>query len=206
MDRTHGQRLDPEPLEGGEGPVELERHCNGPSARGCENAHRLRAQAPQHERHDLGRARIDPLHVVQSEEKRPILSKSAHHREQREPEQPHLRRRPVRLPHQQRGLERAPLNGRQLRQRLLDHRGEHVADGCERDLRLGVGRTGREDAEAAFPREPVRLLPERGLADPGVTLEQQCLATGRHDAQERIERLQLLAPADDLDCHRTCPP
>ena len=203
MDRTDGKGLDCKSPESLEPPIEFERHLNGPSTHGCENTHRLALQAPQHEAEDLGRARIDPLHVVEADKKRPVLSKRADDREEGEPEQAHFWRRPVRLPHQQRGLERMPLNRRHLRQGLLHHWPKHITDGCERDLCLGIGRARRQGAEAALVREPIALVPERGLADARVAFEQQCLSAGGHGLQKPIERQQLLAPSDELDCHRT---
>ena len=54
-------------------------------------------------------------------------------------------------------------------------------------------------------REPIALLPERGLADSRIALEQQCLPARGHSPQKRLERQQLLAPANHLGCHRTLP-
>jgi hypothetical protein len=68
-----------------------------------------------------------------------------------------------------------------------------------------MGRARRQDAEAALASEPIALLPKRGLADSRIALEQQCVSAGRRSLQESIEREQLLAPADDLDCHCNCP-
>src|SRR5947207_15850888 len=114
MDRPDGKGLDREPLESPECLVELERHLDRLATHGCENAYRLALQAPQHEPEDFGRARIDPLHVVEAEKKLPVLREPSHDREEREPEQSYLRRRPVRLPQQQRGPEigRASWRGR----------------------------------------------------------------------------------------------
>src|SRR5207302_6114838 len=44
---------------------------------------------------------------------------------------------------------------------------------------------------------------ERCLANPGVTLEQQCLPAVGHSTQEAIERQQLFTPAYEVDWHRT---
>src|SRR6266487_6729409 len=66
-----------------------------------------------------------------------------------------------------------------------------------------MGGARRQDAEAALACEPIPLLPERGLADPRIALEQQCLPAGGHSPQKPIERQQLLAPADELAYHRT---
>jgi hypothetical protein len=48
-------------------------------------------------------------------------------------------------------------------------------------------------------------VPDRRLPGPRIALEQQCPSAGRHGLQEPVERKQLLAPADDLACHRTFP-
>lgn len=84
-------------------------------------------------------------------------------------------------------------------QRLLHHGRKRIADACERDLCLRRRRARRQLAELALTREPFGLLPEHGLADPRVALEQQCLSAGRNRAQETIDGQQLLAPADDVD-------
>src|SRR5262249_49351744 len=73
------------------------------------------------------------------------------------------------------------------------------------DLRLRGGRTGRQKAEAALTCEAKPLVPERGLADSRIALEQQRLPAGRQSLQKRLERQQFLPPADDLACHRTPP-
>src|SRR5438270_13745162 len=66
-----------------------------------------------------------------------------------------------------------------------------------------MGRARRQDAEAVLAGEPTPLLPERCLANPGVTLEQQCLPAVGHSTQEAIERQQLFTPAYEVDWHRT---
>src|SRR6266487_5083990 len=66
-----------------------------------------------------------------------------------------------------------------------------------------MGGARRQDAEAALACEPIPLLPERGLADSRIALEQQCLPAGGHSPQKPIERQQFLGPADDLAYHRT---
>jgi hypothetical protein len=202
MDRVGRERIHCDSLERRERFVELERHLDRPPPHGCEKTNGLAIQAPHHEAEDVCGARIGPLHVVEADEKRPAASKHADDREEREPQQPHLGRRTVRLAYQQRGLERTPLKLRQLGQRLLRHRRDQVADGSESDLCLGVGRARRQDAEAMLAGEPVALLPERGLADPRIALEQHCLSAGGQGLQKRLEREEFRPPAEDLAGHR----
>ena len=145
------------------------------------------------------------MHVVERDKKWTVLSERTHDREERNPEQACVQEPLVRLPQEQCDLESAPLNRHQPRQRRVQHRCEEITDGCERDLCLGIGRARRQKAEAAFTGEAKPLVPERGLADSCIPLEQQRLPTRRYSLEERLECLQLLPPADDLGCHRTLP-
>ena len=182
----------------GEGAVELERRLDRPPAHRRQDTDRLGLQPPEHEAEDLRRARIDPLRVVDRDEQRPLLDEDPDDREQRRCEQPRLRRRPVRLADQERDLERTPLDRHELRQRLVQHRREQVADGREGRSQLGMGRARRENPEPRSRARRDALLPERRLADPRVALEQQCRPARRHSVQKLLQRNELQAPADDL--------
>jgi hypothetical protein len=52
--------------------------------------------------------------------------------------------------------------------------------------------------------EPIALVPERGLPDSRIALEQQRVSAGGNSPQKAIQRLYFLAPTDELECHRTC--
>ena len=106
--------------------------------------------------------------------------------------------RPIRLADEKRDLERTPLNRHQPRQRLVQYRREQIADRCERDLQLGLRRARREDAEATLVREANSRLPERGLADSRVALEQQRTPAGGESLEEFAQRGEFFAPTDDL--------
>jgi hypothetical protein len=97
MDRADGERLDREPLERCEGAIELKRGLDGPFAHGGQYPHLLAHQPPQHEPQHLGRARIDPLHVVERHEKRSVASERANDAEERKPEQARVRRQSIGL-------------------------------------------------------------------------------------------------------------
>ena len=97
MDRPSRKRLHREPLEGGEGTIELERRLDGPFAHGREHANRFALQPSQHEPQHLGRARIDPLHVVEPHKYRSVLSERTNDGEERNPEEARVRRLSVQL-------------------------------------------------------------------------------------------------------------
>ncbi len=122
MDRSDAERPDGEPPERREGAIEVERRLDGPFTQRRENADGLALQAPQREPQDLRGARIDPLHVVECDEQRAVPSECSHDREERNAEQARVRGLSVRLPQEQRDLERAPLDRRQPRQRRFQHR------------------------------------------------------------------------------------
>ena len=98
------------------------------------------------------------------------------------------------------------MNRRQLRQCVLDHGREEIANGCERDLCFGMGRAQHQAAGAALAgASRLPCLPS-GLADPRIPFQQQCLPAGGHSLKKPIQRQQFPAPADDLNCHLTLRP
>jgi hypothetical protein len=108
-----------------------------------------------------------------------------------------IRSRAFGLAQEEGDLERPLLRSREGAEDLLERLPEQVADRGEGEARLGLHRARRENAE---PRPGGRRGPrpqERGLADPGLALEQQ-------RAGERLGRLEegddggkLLVPADE---------
>ena len=165
-------------------------------------------QPPQHEAEHLRRARVDPLHVVERDEQRPLLSERAHGRDQRHTEHARFGRRPL-------GLRAAATRSRARAAEPVAADGrvsssvgrEQIADRRERHLRLCRGRARRQERGS---RAPVRRghprCKECGLADSGVAFDQQRLSSGRHGFEKPSQRLQLRPPADDRFCHRSAHP
>jgi len=110
VNRADGERPYGKALERSERAVELERRADRSPAHRCENADRFTLEPPEHERENLGRARVDPLHVVEREQHRPLPSERAHDRDECESEHAHLGRRPVGFTQEQCDLQRAPLD------------------------------------------------------------------------------------------------
>ncbi len=138
--RSDRQRLDREPSEPSEGAIELERRRDRlPTHRG-QGSHRVAVQASQHECEHLRRAGVQPLGVVDRDDDGVILGEHSHRREQRDSEHARVGQHSVRLPEQQRGLERTALHRRQLLQHAVQHRGKQIAECRERDLRLRLRR------------------------------------------------------------------
>jgi hypothetical protein len=102
-----------------------------------------------HEPEDLGRARVEPLRVVDREEHRVVTSQGLDDRCQGYDEQSGVWRGSFGLAHQEGALQRTTLGRRQSRCRLIDHRGEQVTDAREGSLSLRRARPQHEDAQPA---------------------------------------------------------
>ena len=74
----------------------------------------------------------------------------------------------LRLPEQQRGLERPPLDRRQLGQDVAGGSAEEVGQPRERERRLGLRGPGGQDPVPAGGGGLDAGQPQRGLADPGL--------------------------------------
>jgi hypothetical protein len=205
MDRADRERRDRQRPERCKGPVELERNRGGLPSHRRENGYRRAVQPSQHEHEHLGRAVVEPVRIVQRDEHWTLLGQRPHQRKQRESEGAGVRKPFIRLPHQQRCLESTPLDRRQPLEHATQSRGKQIAHGREGDLRLRLGRAGPQHPEVAFRCDAQCLLPEHRLPDPGMALHQQRMPAGRHGLEKRLERQQLVAPADDLGSHRSLP-
>jgi hypothetical protein len=151
------------------------------------------------ERDRCGRRRVEPLHVVHRQEHGFASAERAQRRAEGGGHGAVVRRRPVEVADQQCDLERAPLRTRQLGQQLVEHRRQQVPDRDERQSRLLARGRGAEHAIAALSGEVEAGLPDRGLADPELALEQQrarsVLGRGVEKARDLCE---FRFPADDL--------
>ena len=127
--------------------VELERRLRATAAPDAEEADPLVLQAPRDERQRaLGRV-VEPLGVVDREQRRRLLAASA----RSTPEQPQSdgaleRLLPSGLRAQQRHLQRAPLRRGQVGHGCLGHLGEQIAERGVGQLRLALARPAAQDA------------------------------------------------------------
>ena len=155
-------------------PVELRpavRHGLEPA--GSQDEDRLLGQPPQREAQHRRRGGIDPLQVVDGHDQRPAERQRAQRRERRHPDRPLVHEcPPPRTPAaQERALEGEPLRSGQARRDLVEVAVQEVAERGEGQARLGAcGRAG-EDPPAAVACLLHRPSPQRGLSDPGFSLE-----------------------------------
>ena len=107
-----------------------------------------------------------------------------------------------RLAEQQRGLERTPLDRRQLRQDVVGSGAEQVGEPCERKPGLGLRGARGQEAVAAGGGRVDAGQPEGRLADPRFALQHEhpC-PVARARVEERVECAELLLPADDPARH-----
>ena len=163
--------------------------------------HPLATQPPYRERQGPGRVGVEPLQVIHRHDHASPGGEVAQRPEHRHRDRSLVRHLPVRVRHEQRDLQRAPLGRRQIRDRVLELGLEQISECGVRQRSLGLGGTRLEHAEAALARRLDRSPPQRRLADARLTLEQQ---RGRARVQERQAPQcggHLALPADQALLH-----
>jgi hypothetical protein len=170
--RAEAQRADldarqPSPVEG---LLELRRRCRAPGEEECD---RFALEPAGGEGKRVGGRRIEPLDVVDCDQQRPAGCQRAERVQEADRDRVHLRRRIRRLGPQQRRFERAQLGNRQHRQLVCVDSVEQVDQSCEGELCLSPARPRREHAQPVLARSPDPGLPERRLADPRSTDEDE---------------------------------
>jgi hypothetical protein len=98
--------------------------CGG--AHGDDDRHRQVAQAANHECEDALCRRVEPLNVVHRQDDRPRVDESLEERDRCDGDGSNIRRRSLRLRHEQRDVKRVPLRRRQA-QAPGEHRPKQVA-------------------------------------------------------------------------------
>lgn len=140
---------------------------------------------------------IQPLHVVDSDEYRPLSGKRTEHAEQAERDGTRQRLLLLWFRAQQRHLERPPLRPGELGQIHFGDLGQQVAQCGVGQLDLGVIRPARQHPIRAAAGRGEALFPESGLPDANLTLDDQ----GHRSTLDRVEHLfdaaQLRFAADD---------
>ena len=199
-ERLHAQRLD---MLGAEGLFENRRlRSLRIGAPGEQEEHAASAEPSQRERQRARRGRVEPLEVVDRDDKRLVraqdLQRATHGYTQR------ARIDPIygRLLEKERHLERAPPRRRQPRKNLVEDVLEQIAEPRVGEPVLGLSGSGRENAQSARPRMLDACKPERRLADASFTLEHECSGPFLHPADQAADGGELLLSADDREPHR----
>lgn len=109
----------------------------------------------------------------------------------------------VRLPPQQRDLERPQLRGRQVAAHLVKDVPDEIAERGVRKLRLRFGRSRLQHAIASLAAPAYCLRPHSCLADAGLALDHEPHRPIRHALKEACERRRF-APASKHLGHYSC--
>src|SRR5207244_10227559 len=107
---------------------------------------------------------------------------------------------------EKRNSQRTPLRAGKSSDLIRD-RLEEIRERREREVALRLRWSSAQNSEAAFTCVPDGAMPERGLADSGVPLDQQGGGLMRARLEELSELAELLVPAHQLcgldsNCHR----
>ena len=198
LDGAEAERGQVEAVEAIGGPVEAERRRRraGGSLRE-QQGDRLVGQAPRSEGEHRGGGPVEPLHVVDGDDERRGARQGAQRGQGRERDGLLVRRR-AGVGDEQRGLERAPLRGGEVLQRL-GVRAEQVAERGVGEARLRLGGTRGDRPHARGLGSSDRRPPERRLADPRLARDQQRARS--RPFEEPLHALQLLVPSDELGLH-----
>ena len=140
--------------------------------------HAARAGPPQRERESERRRCVEPLNVVDREEKRPSLREQLDGAAGRGAERPWVHGLLGRALDQKCDLECPPSRRREGRQHLVQHLLEQIAEADVSEALLGLGRPRLEDAKSQRPRLLDPVEPDRGLPDSGAALEHERCGPG----------------------------
>ena len=203
LDRAHAQRADRQPgdiglPDHGLDTGRLPRRVDAPRE---QELHRQTQRAPQGEREGGSRGRVHPLVVVDREEQRSAIGQRGQDGGDGDAERPRFDRT-LRLRAQERRLERATSRGGQRGKRGIVDRSEQVAEDDIGQRPLGLRRARRQDTERPCTRRGDRGLPERGLSDPRLPLEDQRGDPIDRPVEPGVDRVELRLAPDDLACHQ----
>jgi hypothetical protein len=165
----------------------------GPGARDTQDRDPFRVQTACDEREDLRGDFVQPLHIVDDADQRPLLSDLGEQRQGGEPEEKPVRWRPG--AQSERGRERVALRDGQPLE-VIEHRRAELMEAAEGELHLRLHSGSRCDAPAVDLGGRVRE--QRALADARVTAQDHDpTGAGEHVGQETIERLTFLGAAEE---------
>ena len=198
LDGAEAERGQVEAIEAIGGPVEAERRRRGARRPLREQeADGLVRQAPCREGEHRRGGPVEPLHVVDGDDERRGARQRAQRGQGGERDGLLVRRR-AGIRDEQRRLERAPLRGGEVVQRL-GVGAEQVAERRVREARLRLGGTGGDRPHARRLRACDRRLPQRRLADARLARDEQ--RSRARPVEEPLHELQLLVPSDELGLH-----
>jgi hypothetical protein len=161
----------------------------------------LSPQAPRDERQHLGRLRVQPLRVVDQAQQRPLLGQLAQQVQHGQPNHEWVRPRP-RLQAERRPQSSA-LRPRQTLQRLGVRGAESLQRG-EGQVHLGL--RARGTAERAVRALVGQEAEQGGLADAGITAQDQHPAATRPGIVQQVQQLALFGCSAEQTrsvCHVT---
>ena len=174
MQRTRAQWPQPDATDLELGPPQAERRLTlARHALGNEQADRFLVKPPRHELEHERRRRIEPLHVVHRNEHAPLSGQPPKETQAGSRDRPLIRRRPLLLRQQERGLERPPLDRGQRFERLAQHGLEQIGQPRKRETSLALSRTAYEHTHIPLASLPERSPPDRRLPDPRLTVEHE---------------------------------
>src|SRR5262249_56933588 len=110
---------------------------------------------------------------------------------------PLIRGRTLRLRTQERRLECVPLGGRETSESTIVYLSEEVAQTRVRPTGLRLRRPRREDTEPLLTSDRDGLQPERRLADPRGSLEQESRTPLGDPRDEGTKRVELVLSTED---------
>ena len=177
--------------------LELGRRFSRLDAPRHDERQRLVSEAPSSVGEGRPRGRVEPLDVVDCDRDGPAPRQDLKRCEERRRNSPLVRWVPAGILEEERDLERAPLRRGKLGERLLANAGQEISDARECQDCLGLRGACQKHAKPASFRGLCCDAPNRGLADPGLALEQQ--RSGRWSVEEGPDLLELIVAADDRE-------
>lgn len=166
-----------------------------------DKARRDHLEAVQCERKCGGRRGINPLDVVNRDDKRLLRGEKFDRAANSGSDRALIDDRARLVLQKQRDLEGSPTRRSETRKHLLEHPLEEIGEASVGQAMISLRRTRRQDEVA----ERLGLLdscgPQGRLADPGVSLEHERRGSGPRLHEESFERSELFFPADDRDRH-----
>jgi hypothetical protein len=169
--RLLGQRAEGHPVEARRRPcpAQSERVAAGTGAQRHQDPDRRILQTADHERQHPGRGRIQPLDIVDRDDHRSGRGQCAQDAQGRERHRPLVRWSTLDLCSEERGVQRASLRRREIRELEV----EQVAERRIGKPRLRFGRAAGKHPVTSRPRQGHARAPQGRLADPGRPLQQQ---------------------------------
>ena len=177
---------------------ELQRRGGRIAAHGQQDPRGPVGEAPDGVRQDRARGIVDPLRVVERDDEPRLARKLLEQRRGRHRQRPLVRKLTGRLGPQDRDVQGVALDRGERRHPIGADLRQEVREPAEGQLALGFGGCRAEDDRAALLRPVDRGSPDRGLADPGLTVDDQAGRAVPEPLDETIDGCQLDLTSDDL--------